>query len=66
MGLFGRIDGYKDWIKDPEKSIESLFFHRHYPCSSFVVISEKNNFICYFGELSKDYVWNVLKILNNK
>ena len=28
------------WIKDPEQTIEKLFFKHHYPCSSFVVISK--------------------------
>ncbi|WP_246085274.1 hypothetical protein [Paucihalobacter ruber] len=43
-GLYGKNDGFKEWIKDPEHTIEKLFFKRHYPCSSFVVISENNDF----------------------
>jgi hypothetical protein len=62
----GLIDGFKEWIKDPEQTIERLFFKRHYPCSSFVVISEKNEFISYFGEFSKEYVWKAVEIITNE
>ncbi len=66
VGLYGKIDGFKDWIKDPDQTIEILFFKRHYPCSSFVVISEKNEFISYFGEFSKEYVWKAVEIMTNE
>jgi hypothetical protein len=62
-GLFGRLDAYKTWIKDPEQIVETLFFKKHYPCSSFVVISEKGDYISYFGEFPKEYVWKAMKIL---
>lgn len=63
-GLFGRNDAYKNWIKDPEQIVEGLFFRWHYPCSSFVVVSEKGDFISYFGEFSKEYVWKAMKLLS--
>ncbi|MAX71864.1 MAG: hypothetical protein CMC76_12335 [Flavobacteriaceae bacterium] len=62
-GLYGRNDAYKEWIEDPEQTIENAFFKRHYPCSSFVVISEDGNFISHFGELIKDDIWNALEVL---
>ena len=65
-GLFGKNDGYKEWIKDPQQTVERLFFKRHYPCSSFVAISEKGDFISYFGEFSKEYVSKAIEILTDK
>lgn len=65
-GLFGKNDGYKEWIKDPEQTIQRLFFKRHYPCSSFVVISEKGDFISIFGEFSKEYVYKAIEILTDE
>lgn len=62
----GLIDGFKEWVKDPEQTIERLFFKRHYPCSSFVVISENSEFISCFGEFSKEYVWKAVEILTNE
>ena len=62
----GLIDGFKEWIKDPEQTIERLFFKRHYPCSSFVVISGKGNYISYFGEFTKEYVWKAVEILTDE
>ena len=64
-GLHGNKDAYKVWIKDPEQIVETLFFKKHYPCSSFVVISEKGDYISYFGEFPKEYVWNAMKILSD-
>ena len=46
-----------DWYKDPYHIIEKLFFKYHYPCSSFVVISKTGEFSSYFGEISKENVW---------
>jgi hypothetical protein len=63
-GLHGDKDAYKVWIKDPEQIVETLFFKKHYPCSSFVVISEKGDYISYFGEFPKEYVWSAMKILS--
>jgi len=54
------IDKYPDtmdWYKDPYQIIEKLFFKYHYPCSSFVVISKTGEFSSYFGEVSKENVW---------
>lgn len=65
-GLYGKNDGFKEWIKDPEQIIENLFFKRHYPCSSFVVIGENSEFITYFGEFAKTYVWNAVEILTDE
>jgi hypothetical protein len=59
-----RNDGFKEWFQDPEQIIETLFFKKQYPCSSFVVISEKGDFISYFGEFPKEYVWKAMKILS--
>ncbi|PHS07023.1 MAG: hypothetical protein COA88_09345 [Kordia sp.] len=64
-GLYGKNDGFKNWVKDPENNIERLFFNRHYPCSSFVIISEKSEFISFFGEFSKEKIWETTKMLSN-
>jgi len=58
------LDKYDDfiiWHKDPQGIVENLFFKYHYPCSSFVVISKDGNYISYFGEFPKDYVWKAAK-----
>ncbi|HLS30373.1 MAG TPA: hypothetical protein VK021_05925 [Flavobacteriaceae bacterium] len=65
-GLYGKNDGFKEWIKDPEQTIENLFFKRHYPCSSFVVIAENNEFITYFGEFAKEFVWKAVEMLTDE
>lgn len=62
-GLYDKYDGGKEWIKDPEQYIESLFFDHHYPCSSFVIISETGKFISHFGEAPYEYIWETLKKL---
>jgi hypothetical protein len=62
----GLIDGFKEWIKDPQQTIESLFFKRHYPCSSFVVISENSEFISHFGEFSSESVWKAVELITNE
>ena len=62
----GLIDGFKEWIKDPEQIIERLFFVRHYPCNNFVIIAENNEFISYFGEFSKEFVWKAVEKITNK
>lgn len=64
-GLYGRNDGYKSWHEDPSRIIENMFFERHYPCSSFVVISEKGEYLSYFGGFSKELVWKAVKALTN-
>ena len=65
-GLYGKNDGFKEWIKDPEQTIERLFFKRHYPCSSFVVISKNDEFISYFGEFSKEYIWKAVHLITGE
>lgn len=57
-------DGGLTWHKDPEGIVERLFFEYHYPCSSFVVISKDGNYISYFGEFAKDYVWEATQRMN--
>ena len=59
-----KYDGVMNWHKDPEGTIERMFFEYHYPCSSFVVISKDGNYISYFGEFGKDYVWEATQLMN--
>jgi len=56
-------DGLLDWKQDPNQFIEQLFFKHHYPCKSFVVISGKGDYISYFGEFPKEFVWEAAQIL---
>lgn len=65
-GLSKRNNRDRVWVKDPESILEKLFFKHHYPCSSFVVISASGDFISYFGEFSKDYVWKAIRILTKE
>lgn len=60
-----KYEGLLTWNKDPQGAIERLFFLYHYPCSSFVVISKEGNYISYFGEFPKEYVWEATQVLNN-
>ncbi len=57
-------DGVLTWHKDPDGTVEKLFFEHHYPCGSFVVISKDGNYISYFGEFGKEYVWKATQIMN--
>lgn len=59
-----KYDGVLTWHKDPERTVEKLFFKYHYPCSSFVVISKDGNYISYFGEFGKEYVWEATQLMN--
>ena len=59
-----KYDGILTWHKDPNGTIERLFFEYHYPCSSFVVISKNGDYISYFGEFGKEYVWEATQIMN--
>ncbi|MEO8795140.1 MAG: hypothetical protein ABI390_06700 [Daejeonella sp.] len=59
-----KYDGVLTWHKDPERTVERLFFEYHYPCSSFVVISKDGNYISYFGEFGKEYVWEATQLMN--
>ena len=59
-----KYSGILNWKKDPEKTIERLFFEYHYPCSSFVVISKNGDYTSYFGEFGKEYVWEATQIMN--
>lgn len=59
-----KYDGILTWHKDPESTVERLFFKHHYPCNSFVVISKEGNYISYFGEFRKEYVWEATHLMN--
>jgi len=59
-----KYDSLLTWHKDPEGKVEKLFFEYHYPCSSFVVISKDGNYISYFGEFAKEYVWEATRLMN--
>lgn len=59
-----KYNGILNWKKDPEKTIERLFFEHHYPCSSFVVISKNGDYISYFGEFGIEYVWEATQLMN--
>lgn len=56
-------DGLLEWQQDPNQLIENLFFKYHYPCNSFVVISSKGDYISYFGEFPKEFLWEATQIL---
>lgn len=59
-----KYNGILRWHKDPDRTIERLFFEYHYPCSSFVVISKNGDYISYFGEFGKEYVWEATQAMN--
>jgi len=59
-----KYDGVLNWHKDPDGLTEKLFFKYHYPCSSFVVISSDGEYVSYFGEFSKEYVWNAINLIS--
>ncbi len=63
-GGLKKYNGILTWHKDPEGTIEKLFFKYHYPCSSFVVISKEGKYISYFGEFGKEYLWRATRIMN--
>jgi len=58
-----KYDGIIEWNEDPEGIIERLFFKMHYPCKSFVVVSKQGDYISYFGEFSKEYVWEAAELM---
>lgn len=61
------LENYKGiltWHKDPDRTIEKMFFEHHYPCKSFVVIAADGRYISYFGEFAKEYVWEAVQLLN--
>lgn len=58
-----KYDGILEWKKDPEGIVERLFFEHHYPCSSFVIISKNGEYISYFGEFAKEYVWEAAELM---
>jgi len=60
-----KYKGVVNWHKDPNGIVEKLFFKRHYPCGSFVVISKKGDFISHFGEYAKESIWEVTQRLIN-
>ena len=53
-----------NWKKDPKGIVEKTFFKYHYPCSSFVMISQNGSYISHFGEFAKKQVWNVARELS--
>ena len=57
--------GIVDWYKDPDGTIERLFFTLHYPCGSFVVISKNGDYISTFSEYNNDFVLKATRQLNN-
>ncbi len=59
-----KYEGVIKWYKDPDGLTEKLFFEHHYPCSSFVVISSSGEYVSYFGEFSKEYVWNAINLVS--
>lgn len=59
-----KYNGILTWHKDPAGTVERLFFENHYPCSSFVVISKDGDYISYFGEFGKRYVWEATQLMN--
>jgi len=59
-----KYDGVLTWYKDPEGTVERLFLKNHYPCSSFVVVSKNGNYISYFGEFGKEYVWEATQLMH--
>lgn len=68
--VFKNNDGLKTldklpWRKDPGSLIENTFFKYHYPCLSYVIVY-KNKYISYFGEFTRDSVWEDLKEITNK
>lgn len=60
-----KYEGVIDWHKDPNGQTEKLFFEHHYPCSSFVVISPNGEYVSYFNEFSKEYVWKAIKLVSS-
>ncbi len=59
-----KYEGIINWYKDPNGITEKLFFQYHYPCLSFVVISSTGEYVSYFGEFSKEYVWNAINLIS--
>lgn len=59
-----KYKGIINWHKDPKETVEKLFFKEHYPCSSFVVISKNGDYISYFGEFPKEYLWEATQIIS--
>ncbi|NNE32787.1 MAG: hypothetical protein HKN40_10505 [Winogradskyella sp.] len=60
------LESHRDVIelrKDPENIVERLFFKDHYPCGSFVVISEDGDYVSYLGEYPKSFVWAAAKMM---
>lgn len=60
-----KYEGLMDWHKDPDGLTEKLFFEYHYPCSSFVVISPNGEYVSYFGEFGKTFVWNAVNLISD-
>lgn len=60
-----KYEGLMDWHKDPDGLTEKLFFEYHYPCASFVVISPNGEYVSYFGEFGKTFVWNAVNLISD-
>ena len=46
---------------DQNQLVEKMFFKFHYPCFSFVILNKKGKYLSYFGEFSKNTVWELSK-----
>jgi len=58
-----RYGGFKIWKPDLNSRVKNNFFPLDYPCGSVVVICPDGHFMSYFGEYSKELVWNLVKLL---
>ena len=58
------FDGIINWYKDPDGLTEKLFFKHHYPCKSFVVLAPSGDYLAYYGEFSKEYLWNAINLIS--
>lgn len=49
------------WQEDYKATIESLFFHFHYPCGSFVIINPSGTFLSFKGEYGLQQISSILE-----
>lgn len=61
-----RYDCIGTWNPDLNSRVKYNFFPLDYPCGSVVVIRPDGQFKSYFGEYSKDQVWDFVKQLKAK
>lgn len=52
------IEEWLSYTKDPGGIVEKTFFNQPYPCASFVSISAEGNYVTYYGEFPKEFVWD--------